>query len=104
MAKRLAIGSPRCHYCERHLTPSHGDIGTSFTFDHVRPASTGGTKRVPCCRKCNQLKGDLPAHDWYWFIRAFPRWWKLFDTAAQVADKILDEHRRRAYARLSTQR
>lgn len=99
MAKKLAYGSPTCCYCKRQLTPAQPERGTSFTFDHVRALSGGGWRRVPCCRACNQLKGDLDPADWFWFIRTFKRWWKTFQTAQQVGQAVLDEHRRRAYAR-----
>lgn len=79
------LRSAFCMYCKRSLTPARAEMGTSFTFDHVRAQSDGGWKRVPCCRKCNHLKSNLPADDWFAFIRAHPRWWKLFDTPAQVA-------------------
>ena len=75
--------------------------GASFTRDHVRAESQGGWRRVPCCRKCNLLKGDLQPGDWFWFIAAWPRWWKQFDTPAQVKVAIRDEYRRRAEVRAS---
>lgn len=35
------------------------------TFDHVVPASKGGTRNqvVLACRRCNQKKGDLPVEE-----------------------------------------
>lgn len=87
-----------CCYCKRPLTPAEPVCSTSFTLDHVRAESHGGWKRVPCCSKCNLLKADLPPADWFWFIGAFKRWWKTFDTPAQVLDQVRAEYRRRAYA------
>lgn len=37
--------------------------------------------------------------DWFWFIGAFARWWKTFDTPGQVLDQVRAEYSRRAYAR-----
>ena len=81
------------------MTPAAQMCGTSFTLDHVKAESQGGWKRVPCCRKCNLLKGDLEPSDWFWFIGAWPRWWKQFDTPAQVMVAIRDGYRQRAEAR-----
>jgi hypothetical protein len=88
-----------CFYCKRELTPPLPERGTSFTLDHVRAQADGGWRRVPCCRKCNGLKGDLLVDEWFWFIGAFPRWWKLFDTPGQVVRSVIDERVRRAHAR-----
>ena len=94
---KLAHGQPKCCYCKRQLTPAQPERGTSFTLDHVRALSGGGYRRVPCCRACNQPKGNLDPSEWFWFIDNHPRWWKLFDTAAQVLEVVLAEARRRAY-------
>lgn len=90
-------GNPYCCYCKRQLTPPEPPNGTSFTLDHVKAQSSGGWKRVPCCRKCNMLKDDLPMVDWFWFIANFPRWWKLFDSPVQVLNQVRQEYSRRAY-------
>lgn len=90
--------SAYCCYCKRPLTPGKDQKGTSFTLDHVKARAAGGFRRVPCCHKCNQLKSDMHMEDWFWFIRAFPRWWKRFDTHEQVMVRIQEEYRRRAYA------
>lgn len=99
MRRRRGSSGAWCYYCERELTPAGTEKGNSFTLDHVRPESQGGWRRVPCCRKCNLLKGDLDPSEWFWFIRAWPRWWKLFDTPAQVVVAVRDEYRRRSMAR-----
>lgn len=99
MSRRPLPGAPYCKYCKRQLTPAEPATGTSFTLDHVRARSAGGWRRVPCCRKCNMLKDDLPMEDWFWFISKFQRWWKTFDSPQQVLDQVRAEYRRRAYAR-----
>lgn len=86
------IGNAFCCYCKRGLTPAIKELETSFTFDHVKCQSTGGVKRVPCCRKCNLLKDCLSVPDWFWFIRNHPRWWKEFKVPSQVA-RVIREHR-----------
>ena len=93
-----------CCYCKRGLTPAEPQGPLSFTLDHVNALSRGGYRRVPCCRQCNQLKGDLHMDDWFWFIRSFARWWKTFDTTRQVEDKIREERVRRAWAKLHGER
>jgi hypothetical protein len=98
--KRPAIGRPHCCYCKRELAPANPPTPRSFTLDHVKALSLGGWKRVPCCRQCNLLKGDLHMDEWFWFISAFSRWWKVFDTPLQVAEKVREERVRRAWGRL----
>lgn len=91
---------PYCMYCKRPLSPALPVRDTSFTFDHVKPQSEGGHRRVPCCRKCNMLKGNTAMEDWFWFIGAFARWWKTFNTPGEVALKIREERVRRAWAKV----
>lgn len=81
-----------CCYCRRTLTPAAENKETSFSMDHVIAQSEGGWKRVPCCRKCNLLKDNLPTNDWFWFIGAHPRWWKEFKLPSQVA-RVVREYR-----------
>jgi 5-methylcytosine-specific restriction endonuclease McrA len=88
-----------CCYCKRPLTHALPECSTSFTFDHVKCLSDGGWKRVPCCRKCNNLKGNLGMDEWFWFIRAHERWWKTFATPAQVASAVHAFKIASAYAR-----
>lgn len=95
---RPLMGRPICKYCTRELTPTTSPADTAFTFDHVKSQAEGGWKRVPCCRKCNMLKADLPMDSWFWFIGTFKRWWKTFDTPQQVRERVREEHTRRAYA------
>lgn len=101
MKHRMHLGGTRAHccYCKRELSPSEPVRSTSFTFDHVKATSLGGWKRVPCCHKCNFLKGDLHLEEWFWFIRhpAHARWWKLFDLPGQVREFVRRERVRRAY-------
>lgn len=73
-----------CCYCERQLQTRNRDATDGLTFDHVRAESDGGWKKVPCCRKCNFLKDNLPPDDWFWFIATHPRWWKEFANPSQV--------------------
>lgn len=98
MSRRPAPGQPYCCYCKRDLTPAHPIRSMSFTLDHVKAQSEGGRRRVPCCHKCNLLKDNLPMVDWFWFISKHSRWWKLFDSPAQVLDVVRREYSRRAYA------
>jgi hypothetical protein len=95
--KRAHLSRPYCCYCKRDLLPAEPECGLSFTYDHIRAESAGGSRRVPCCRKCNGLKGDLHPDEWFWFIRAHPRWWKLYDHPNQVRDAIRQERVYRAY-------
>lgn len=48
-----------CHYCGRPLQNKHKRRGDFLTRDHTEPKSRGGITTVPCCRRCNQLKGCL---------------------------------------------
>lgn len=95
---RPLIGRPTCKYCSRELSATHSTSGTAFTLDHVKAKADGGFGGIRCCRACNMLKADLAMADWFWFIGAFQRWWKTFDTPAQVLSQVRAEHRRRAYA------
>jgi hypothetical protein len=54
----------------------------------VVPASRGGWKKVPCCRKCNGLKADLDPTLWRWFTEMYPGWWKTFNTHKEVRAAI----------------
>lgn len=75
-----------CTYCLRALS-SHSDrASTAATKDHVMPKSVGGTRKVPCCRLCNQLKGDIHPSVWRWFTANYPGWWKTFRTNHEVVD------------------
>jgi hypothetical protein len=73
-----------CCYCKCQLDAPTPERDTSLTWDHIRPESDDGWKKVPCCRKCNFLKDNLPPDDWFWFIATHPRWWKEFANPAQV--------------------
>lgn len=95
---RPLYGKPHCKYCQRQLEPTNSPRDTAFTLDHVKAQAEGGWRRVPCCRKCNELKGDLPMESWFWFIGAFERWWKTFANHHEVVTAVRQEHRRRAYA------
>lgn len=55
-------GGGVCHYCGRLVPPRE------LTMDHVVPLVRGGrtTKSnvVPCCKACNDLKGNLVPSEW----------------------------------------
>lgn len=86
MSKPPLINGRRvtCCYCKRQLDATMPEIATSLTWDHVRPESDGGWKRVPCCRRCNFLKDNLPPEDWFWFIGSHPGYWRDFTNPSQV--------------------
>lgn len=86
MAKR----GKSCCYCKRRLEAPTSPSRLAYTRDHVKPRAAGGTKTVPCCRQCNQLKGNLHPSVWRWFTINYPGWWKTFDTPAEVATVCRD--------------
>lgn len=49
------------------------------------PKSVGGQRKVPCCRRCNDLKGDIHPSVWRWFTEHYPGWWRTFATNIEVA-------------------
>lgn len=93
----LRRGKATCCYCKRELTPALPEKSTSFTLDHVKAESWGGFRKVPCCRKCNQLKSDIDMSQWWWFVKNTPRYWKLYDTTEQVMARIRDRIVEMAY-------
>jgi hypothetical protein len=88
-----------CCYCKRQLQDRDPDATDGMTWDHVKPESQGGFKKVPCCRKCNQLKDDIPTEDWFWFIGTHQRWWKEFTNSSQVKRVIREFRFAQAQAR-----
>lgn len=71
--RRRVVGrdGPQCRYCGRRVyyQAPWWDRGVELTFDHVHPASLGGSNRahnvVIACRRCNVTKGDsLPTGCW----------------------------------------
>ena len=70
-----------CFYCHRTLNEGkalrRGDRnkGLDFTIDHKTPLARGGpdTKlnKVPCCFRCNNLKGDMTAEEFIRYIARF---------------------------------
>jgi hypothetical protein len=46
-----------CFYCGFDMEGETGD--RRRTRDHVTPRCRGGRVKVPCCHKCNTLKGNL---------------------------------------------
>lgn len=91
-----------CCYCNRPLQTRDRDATDGLTFDHVKPESQGGWKKVPCCRKCNFLKDDMLPDDWFWFIDLHPRWWKEFTLPSQVARVVREFRFAQAQARAPT--
>ncbi|NKM04160.1 HNH endonuclease [Rhizobium leguminosarum] len=78
-----------CFYCERPLNSRQvarrGDRnkGLDYTIDHKTPVSRGGSNersnRVPCCFRCNQVKGDLTDVEFRQFVAVYgyerqPEW------------------------------
>ena len=47
-----------CFYCGKLMTK---EIRTK---DHVTPRSQGGRLKVPCCKQCNMLKGQLKLEEY----------------------------------------
>ncbi|TDW21087.1 HNH endonuclease [Rhizobium azibense] len=59
--------------------------GLDFTTDHKIPTCRGGSdtreNKVPCCFRCNNLKGDMTAPEFFRYIVVFgfekaPHWVK----------------------------
>ncbi len=73
-----------CTYCHRQLTRCTDRGRTAATKDHVMPKCVGGTRKVPCCRQCNELKGDMHPSVWRWFQTSYPAWWKSFRSHHEV--------------------
>jgi len=50
-----------CPYCPAEITE------TSFSLDHIKPVSKGGTNHlnnlIGCCRSCNSRKGNLSLNE-----------------------------------------
>lgn len=80
MAKRIGT----CTYCRRELAGPRSGSRVAATADHVMPQSVGGRRKVPCCRQCNNLKGDIHPSVWRWFTEMFPAWWRTFRTNGEV--------------------
>lgn len=80
-----------CFYCNRTLndrrTARRKDRckGLDFTCDHKTPLARGGPdtrpNKVPCCFRCNNLKGDMTANEFRQYVRLYgyekqPKWVK----------------------------
>lgn len=79
---RKRLGS--CTYCRRDLAKPTARSKCALTKDHVMPKAVGGTRKVNCCRQCNQLKGDIHPSAWRWFTVHYPGWWRTYRTNAEV--------------------
>lgn len=70
-----------CFYCKRTLNDRRvtrrGDRnkGLDYTTDHKIPSCRGGSNRpenkVPCCFRCNNLKGDMTAGEFFMYVARF---------------------------------
>ena len=77
----MQLPRPFCFYCRRYLndrrTAKRGDRnkGLDFTTDHKTPLARGGPdtreNKVPCCFRCNNLKGDMTAREFFTYIGRF---------------------------------
>ena len=103
--KRRRYRDAFCAYCRRgplvqmRFGVKAGKLG--YTDDHIFPQHLDSNTRgrtVPCCFQCNGLKGGLHPAEWFWFIDAFPCWWRDFATHKQVAEAIRVERVRRVWA------
>lgn len=75
--RRRRIRSPRsCYWCGRQLEGPGSPSSVALTRDHVLPQSRGGVRTVPCCRTCNNLKGNMLPEEWRAFMVANPEWWR----------------------------
>lgn len=98
-----------CYYCERTLNTRkimrRGDRnkGLDFTEDHKIPRCRGGTdapsNRVPCCFRCNQVKGDLTDKEFKAFVAVYgyerqPEWFMK-----RIKHEWYDNHSARTHSR-----
>ena len=69
---RAALDAGRCPYCGDALTVHN------FSLDHDRPRSRGGRHSLPnlvcCCRRCNEVKGQLTGQEFRALIRLLRAW------------------------------
>jgi CRISPR/Cas system Type II protein with McrA/HNH and RuvC-like nuclease domain len=64
--------SGKCFYCGKALVLNGGSHRKDYmTCDHLIPRSKGGTayfhNLVPCCRRCNNIKGDTKSIEQFRF-------------------------------------
>jgi 5-methylcytosine-specific restriction endonuclease McrA len=71
LGKLLKTFNGLCAYCGR---PCDGIEWGIPTLDHATPRSRGGTRFGPnavlSCLACNQIKGDMNAHEYRYFLAA----------------------------------
>ena len=69
---QAALDAGRCPYCGDALTVHN------FSLDHNRPRSRGGRHSLPnlvcCCRRCNEVKGQLTGEEFRALIRLLRAW------------------------------
>lgn len=78
----------KCHYCKRQLTAPTDLSRTAYTRDHIKPKAHGGKHTVPCCRQCNQLKGDFSIRDWRIVMETYPLWYRRFSDRGHLLRTI----------------
>lgn len=80
MARRRNTNA--CTWCRRPMISHDGYTpirdGRTRTRDHKYPKRLGGTKTVPCCYACNQVKGGMDLREWFDFMSQNPKWWRLW--------------------------
>lgn len=80
----------RCHYCKltvsRDVTQEHP---RHATLDHMTPVARGGSNAddnlVCACRRCNNVKGNMPYDAFLWYRHMVVRGENPEDLLAAVA-------------------
>lgn len=73
----------RCFYCGKVLVLNGGSHRKDYmTCDHLIPRSKGGTayfhNLVPCCKRCNRIKGDTKNIEQFRFELSMDHFQKKF--------------------------
>lgn len=85
--KRAVRNGTPCSYCRRPM--NYRDPKLRPTREHEIPESKGGTKIIPACFQCNQIKGDMMPEVWANFMKRCPQWWKMTKTEIRDAKHVL---------------
>ena len=95
----------KCHYCRVTLTrtTATNHRADMYTRDHIHPKSLGGTKTVPCCLRCNGMKGNLTAREWNQWRADTPDWSTIRRPASIVIAETKAAQRAAIFARLRIQ-
>lgn len=80
----------RCHYCKLTVSKTLDDIHPRYaTVDHMTPLSRGGSRDddnlVCACRRCNNVKGNMPYDAFLWYRHMVVRGENPEDLLAAVA-------------------